>query len=98
MLLCSLLIFFQNQFFRKIISGIASECQTVQSNDTNFCIAVFSTESLVQSSNVRKRVIILMIRIMPSNESVDLKNNFLLFSTKTYDVGTQKNCLNETFF
>ena len=28
MLFCRLLIFFQNPFFRKILSGIPSECQT----------------------------------------------------------------------
>ena len=27
-----------------------------------------------------------------------MKYNFLIFSTKTYVVGTQKNCLNETIF
>ena len=29
MLFCCLLIFFQNQLFQKIISGIPSECQSV---------------------------------------------------------------------
>ena len=33
MLFCRLLIFFQNQFLRKILSGITSECETVLDPD-----------------------------------------------------------------
>ena len=37
-----------------------------------------------------------VIVYMPLDKSVQLKNFFFYFSTKTYVVGTQKNRLNET--